>query len=170
MSLAIDIRGLQAIVGGDLVPYQEIVRDEKTVNSRARWPLLAQTGEQIGAQVAELAVASVVAADKSLRRRARPWGSADVVSPQVAVANVICPLTPAVPVTGKSGSSVKREMPPEPLLPVAGSLLAQALRMPAAAVPPAPQVLPVQQVIPVQQLQPVQSDALTDIFKRLESA
>ena len=43
MSLAIDIKGLQDIVGGELVPYQEIVRDEKAANCQARWPLLANT-------------------------------------------------------------------------------------------------------------------------------
>ena len=38
MSLAIDIKGLQDIVGGELVPYQEIVRDEKAARHGAAKP------------------------------------------------------------------------------------------------------------------------------------
>ena len=43
MAIATDISGLELAIGSDLAAYQEIVRDEKSANCRARWPLLAQT-------------------------------------------------------------------------------------------------------------------------------
>ena len=43
MAMATDISGLQEASGSELAAYQEIVRDEKSANCRARWPLLAQT-------------------------------------------------------------------------------------------------------------------------------
>jgi len=43
MAIATDISGLELATGSDLAAYQEIVRDEKSANCRARWPLLAQT-------------------------------------------------------------------------------------------------------------------------------
>ena len=43
MDMAADISALQVASGSNLANYQEIVRDEKSANCRARWPLLAQT-------------------------------------------------------------------------------------------------------------------------------
>lgn len=43
MNPSTDIQGLQDIIGTSFGEYHEIVRDEKSVNCQARWPLLAQT-------------------------------------------------------------------------------------------------------------------------------
>ena len=42
MKLASDIQNLYAMMGEKAVSYQEIVRDEKTLKCRTRWPLLAE--------------------------------------------------------------------------------------------------------------------------------
>lgn len=58
MNMATDISALQTACGGELMSYQEIVRDEKSANCRARWPLLVQTalGETVGLPIATDAV------------------------------------------------------------------------------------------------------------------
>jgi hypothetical protein len=50
MDMAADISALQVASGSNLANYQEIVRDEKSANCRARWPLLAQTALTAWAQ------------------------------------------------------------------------------------------------------------------------
>ncbi len=178
MSLAIDIKGLQDIVGGELVPYQEIVRDEKAANCQARWPLLANT------RFADEAAG--IAATRNVRQAER------VVPSDGAVGTAATPpgreqYPPAAPAArtrveaGRlAGVSAARRS-----VPAASSAAAHAL-LPAAQAPttlpsnwPSPAPAPAhsfarQPLVPragsAPRAAPAPRSALTDLFKRLESA
>ena len=166
MSLAIDIKGLQDIVGGELVPYQEIVRDEKAANCQARWPLLANT------HFADEAAG--IAATRSVRQAERTFPSDGDLGTA----------TPAARTRTEAGRLAGGAAPRSPV-PAVSSAAAHAL-LPAAQAPttlpanwPSPTPAPAQSfarqpLVPragsAPRAAPAQRSALTDLFKRLESA
>jgi len=177
MSLAIDIKGLQDIVGGELVPYQEIVRDEKAANCQARWPLLANT------HFADEAAG--IAATRNVRQAERTFPSdGDLGTATPPEREQYPPAAPAARTRTEAGRLAGGAAPRSPV-PAVSSAAAHAL-LPAAQAPttlpanwPGPTPAPAQSfarqpLVPragsAPRAAPAQRSALTDLFKRLESA
>jgi hypothetical protein len=149
MTIATDISGLELAIGSDLAAYQEVVRDEKSANCRARWPLLAQTAvaESTGHSALtdlETVIGQRTAVGDSLAARVagrfdgvvRPGAAAWSAAP-IAVASVASPVARVTLSTALSSALLERVTPALLSVVTRGDALSSAVpRLKAVPVSP----------------------------------
>lgn len=190
MAIATDISGLELATGSDLAAYQEIVRDEKSANCRARWPLLAQTAiVESAAQFAatdfvtgvgqrsgvgdSLAARATARFDGIVRLGATAW-----VAAPIAVASVASPVARVAVPTALSSALPDRVAPallsvvPRVGTPPSAVLRPKAVpvsptRAPARAAPQMPGIARTAASAGMAQAGP--QSGLGDLFKRLDA-
>ena len=190
MAIATDISGLELAIGSDLAAYQEIVRDEKSANCRARWPLLAQTAivESAGHSAAtdlvtvigqrsgvgdSLAARAAARFDGVVRPGAAASGAAPIAVASVAspVARVVVPaaLASALPdrVAPALLSVVTRGGVPSSAEPKRRAMPVPPTRAVSRAVPQAPGIARPAASAVMSQAGP--QSGLGDLFKRLDA-
>ena len=190
MAIATDISGLELAIGSDLAAYQEIVRDEKSANCRARWPLLAQTAiVEAAAQFAatdfvtgvgqrsgvgeSLAARATARFDGVVRLGATAWVAAPIAVASVAspAARVAVPtaLSSALPdrVAPALLSVVTRGGVPSSAEPKRRAMPVPPTRAVSRAVPQAPGIARTAASAVMSQAGP--QSGLGDLFKRLDA-
>jgi hypothetical protein len=190
MAIATDISGLELAIGSDLAAYQEIVRDEKSANCRARWPLLAQTAivESAGQSAATDLVTVIgqrTGVGDSLAARAaarfdgivRPGAAASGAAP-IAVASIASPVARVAVPTVLSSALPDRVAPALLSVVPRGGALSSA--EPRRRAMPAPPTRAVARVVPQMpgsartaasavMAQAVPQSGLGDLFRRLDA-